>query len=63
MVDPLVAEVAALDPTFAEPVASSIPSVDVAGRRPSRSRFRDNIIWGYCQAHLFYLAYCASYLL
>ena len=40
--DPLVAEVAALDPTFAEPVASSVSSGDVTGGRPSRSRFKDS---------------------
>ena len=40
--DPFVAEVAALDPTFVQPVASSIPSGDVTGGRPSRSRFKDS---------------------
>ena len=39
--DPFVAEVAALNPTFVQPVASSIPSGDVTGGRPSRSRFKD----------------------
>ena len=43
-----MAEVAALNATFVQAVASSIPSGDVTGGRPSRSRFKDFLV--YCQA-------------
>ena len=60
MFDPFVAEVAALNPTFAQPVASSIPSGDVTGGRPSRSLFKE--FFFIVRKSFLYLAFGAKFL-
>ena len=59
MFDQLVAEVAALNPTFVQPVASSIPSGNVTGGHPSRSRFKDSLY--IVRKYFLYLAFGAMF--
>ena len=50
---------AALNPTFVQPVASSIPSGDVTGGHPSRSRFKDSLF--IVRKSFLYLAFGAMF--